>query len=73
MHSPDSYDDFNVGRENIRLWLTYLFENHPEYRAWLNGKQISWDLDALNALPENGNVADQLPIMSEDKNFLFQP
>ena len=47
-------------------WVS--FQHHPEYNARLDGGQLEWDDDALNALPENGNVAKDLPVVFEDED-----
>ena len=64
--SPTEHADFRVRRDNIRQWLEFLFENHPEYSFRHRGNHLVFDNEALNSLPEDGNVADQVDAQYED-------
>ena len=46
--------DLKVRRRRIEVWLEFLRGNHHDYR------DIEVDYDALNHLPDDGNVADDL-------------
>jgi hypothetical protein len=47
---------FRVRRAAVEVWLRFLADNHPGYRAF------TWNYDNLSQLPEDGNVFDQLNI-----------
>ena len=53
--------DFTVRRDKIRAALEYKIEHDPAYT------DLTIDHDALNNLPENGSVADRLPVCREGR------
>ena len=53
------YKDFKVSRKKVDVWLRWLKENHESYA------DVVINDNALSALPENGNIVDQLPSMNE--------
>ena len=53
------YKDFKVNRHKIWLWLTWLKDHNNLYEP------VTINRDAINALPEDGNIVDQLPTMEE--------
>jgi len=46
-------------------WLVHLFEHHDGYKALLDGEMLCIDGDALDALPEDGNIAHLLPSIGD--------
>ena len=55
---PSGYKDFKVDRAKIQFVLEYLNEVFPD--------TFEIDIAALNALPQNGSVQDQIPVIEED-------
>lgn len=53
--------DFIVRREKVKEALQYKILHDPEYA------DLTIDQDALNQLPENGSVADRLPVCREGR------
>ena len=58
---PTDFKDFNVKRNNIKMWLELLVEHNPLY----TNQSINDDL--LNELPEDGSVLNSLSIQDEEE------
>lgn len=52
--------DHHVRRRCILQWLRYLKDNHPGYR------DVEIDFQALNQLPEDGDISDRLQTLEID-------
>ena len=57
---PTDFKDFQVRRNNIKLWLEFLVANNPLY------KDHPINNDLLNELPEDGSVLHSLTIQNEE-------
>lgn len=53
--------DFTVRRDKVKTALEYKIGHDPDYA------DLTIDEDALNCLPENGSVADRLPVCLEGR------
>jgi hypothetical protein len=54
--NAETYQDFQVRRAVLRVWLQYLEEHHPTFHS----RHVQIDYTVLNQLPENGLVHERL-------------
>ena len=58
---------FLVRRSHIRQWLEHLRQHHPGYRGF------EWNHAALDSLPENSDILDQIHVQMAQDDPSIQP
>jgi ATP-dependent DNA helicase PIF1 len=57
--TTNQHRDFRVRRDAVLRWLHFLKQNSPSYA------DIQIDLNIVQELPTNGNIADRIPVVEE--------
>ena len=67
--SPNTFSEFRVRREAVREWLDFLRDENPSFAALFAEDQMVMNASALDSLPEDEYVADQLKTIFEEEDW----